>query len=124
MDLIEYLGIKTILQTPQKVILQLEVTPKILQPGGYVHGGINTVLAETAASIGANLHLSAFQIALGTAINTQHLRSVTNGLLQVQAVPLKIGHRLQFWQAVTYQQQPNLPTSYSNITLINSTKNK
>ena len=79
MDLIEYLGIKTILQTPQKVILQLEVTPKILQPGGYVHGGINTVLAETAASIGANLHLSAFQIALGTAINTQHLRSVTNG---------------------------------------------
>ncbi|MBA1433951.1 PaaI family thioesterase [Bombilactobacillus bombi] len=118
MNLIDYLNIKTIIQTPQKVVLQIPVSDHILQPYGLVHGGINAVLAETAASMGANLNIAATQVAIGTNINTTHLRPVKTGLLKVQATPIKLGHTLQVWQAVTYQTQLNYPTSYSNITLM------
>ena len=49
MNLIEYLGIKSIISSKDKVILSLNVTDKVQQPFGVLHGGINSVLAETAA---------------------------------------------------------------------------
>jgi 1,4-dihydroxy-2-naphthoyl-CoA hydrolase len=123
MNLIDYLGIKVINQSSQKVELQVTVTANIMQPYGLVHGGINSVLAETAASMGANLNLTTHQIAVGMNINTQHLRAVKSGVLLAQATPIKIGKQTQVWQAVTYQDQLNNPTSYSTITLLNQKQN-
>ncbi|WP_340852198.1 PaaI family thioesterase [Ligilactobacillus salivarius] len=117
MDLIEYLGIKSIISSKDKVILSLNVTDKVQQPFGVLHGGINSVLAETAASIGANLNLS-HDHAVGVNISTNHLKSVTSGKLTVEATPLRIGKRIQVWQANTFDDKNNL-TSNSTITLTN-----
>ena len=120
MDLIEYLGIESIISSKDKVILSLNVTDKVQQPFGVLHGGINSVLAETAASIGANLNLSHGH-AVGVNISTNHLKSVTSGKLTVEATPLRIGKKIQVWQANTFDDKNNL-TSNSTITLTNINK--
>jgi len=53
-NLLDLLGIQTVSGSKTNVIISLAVTDLIKQPYGLVHGGINSVLAETAASIGAN----------------------------------------------------------------------
>lgn len=98
--------------------MQLSITPQVLQPYGQLHGGMNSVLAETAASLGANLNLPADQVAVGTQIQTNHLRSVKQGELFSEAHPIQIGRRIQVWQANTYQTSIQEPTSISTVTLM------
>ncbi|MEA4828805.1 MAG: PaaI family thioesterase, partial [Enterococcus thailandicus] len=54
MNLLEHLQIKTLELSPEKVVLSLDIHAIHLQPYGYLHGGINGVLIETACSLGAN----------------------------------------------------------------------
>ena len=119
MNLLELLNIKIITSTPTKVVLQMPISAKHLQPFGLLHGGLNTVLAETAASIGANLKLASYQHAIGIDVQTHHLKAVTQGLLYVCATPLSQNHSLQVWQAYTYLT-PDIKTSFSTVTLKNS----
>ncbi|WP_240411035.1 PaaI family thioesterase, partial [Limosilactobacillus vaginalis] len=58
MNLLQYLGIKIQTVTANQVIISINVTDQIKQPFGIVHGGINAILAETAASLGANAWLT------------------------------------------------------------------
>lgn len=120
MNLIETLGIKTESCTAEKVILTLAVSDQLKQPYGVVHGGINATLAETAASMGANKWLEknqSNQIAAGSSISTDHLRSVYSGDLKAFASPLKTGKRLQVWQVKIFNH--DLLTSISTVTLVN-----
>ncbi|MCP0885860.1 PaaI family thioesterase [Ligilactobacillus sp. WILCCON 0076] len=121
MNLLELLNIEIMTSTPTKVLLQMPISSKHLQPFGLVHGGLNTVLAETAASIGANLKLASSQHAVGIDVQTHHLKTVTQGqgILYVCATPLSQTHSLQVWQAYTYLT-PDTKTSFSTITLKNS----
>ena len=48
----------------------MEIDEKSHQPYGYVHGGMNAVLVETAASIGAN-HILEGSVAMG--LDVEHL---------------------------------------------------
>ena len=64
MNLLENLGIHQDLVTKDRVELSMPVQAKHLQPYGIVHGGINTVLAETAASLGANANVAPGRIAV------------------------------------------------------------
>lgn len=55
MNLLENLDIQTQSVTANKCVITVKVSDKLKQPyAGIVHGGINAVLAETAASLGAN----------------------------------------------------------------------
>lgn len=119
MDLIELLGIKTDLVTAERVVLHVTVDDRHRQPYGIVHGGLNAVLAETAASLGANANLAAGQVAAGVNITTQHLRPVSAGVIKVVAIPLHRGRRLQTWR-VENQVEKGLSAS-STVTLINQT---
>ena len=51
MNIIELLELKTTILSADKTVVELAVTDKIMQPYGIVHGGINALLAETAASL-------------------------------------------------------------------------
>ncbi|KRK40308.1 hypothetical protein FC07_GL001023 [Loigolactobacillus bifermentans DSM 20003] len=116
MDLLTYLGITTEAVSPEQVQLKLAVQPQVQQPYGLLHGGINAVLAETAASLGANASLKKPQVAVGVAVETHHLSAVTAGTLWTVATPIRLGHQLQVWQAKTYQT-PGQWTSVSTVTL-------
>lgn len=119
-NLIELLGIKFNQIKESEVIISLKVTDAVKQPYGILHGGINAVLAETAASLGANENLPKNQIAVGVDINTHHLKTVKKGTLITKATPIHIGQHIQTWYTETTLGQ-NL-TSVSTITLSNVTK--
>lgn len=120
-NLIELLGIQTVSVSKTKVIISLEVTDSVKQPYGIVHGGINSVLAETAASIGANGLLDSDRYAVGINISTQHLMPAKSGTLVATAEPLHVGNRIQTWQVEIANN--NVLTSTSVVTLT-TLKNK
>lgn len=98
MNLLENLGIETLSASPAVVVLGLTVTEQHTQPFGLLHGGIHTVLAETAASLGANLNLPAAQVAVGASIQTEHLKAVHPGAtLRYEARPEHLGRTSQVW---------------------------
>lgn len=120
MNLLELLNIQTQTVTGQQAIITMDVTDAVKQPYGIVHGGINAVLAETAASLSANQWLTDHnraQIAVGINITTQHLFAVSVGQLKTVATPIKIGQRIQTWRADVYCQKRL--TSTSTVTLMN-----
>lgn len=97
MNLLQYLGIKIQTVTTNQVIISINVTDQIKQPFGIVHGGINAILSETAASLGANAWLTnndRHQVATGIDINTHHLRTVKTGVLKAVASKQSITIRL------------------------------
>ena len=123
MNLLENLGIQIQSVTADQTVITVAVTDQLKQPYGIVHGGINAVLAETAASLGANQWLRDHdqdQIAIGLNINTQHLQPVTSGTIKTIATPIKCGRRTQTWRAEIYNQ--DRLTSTSTVVLVNSEK--
>lgn len=125
MNLLEYLGIQSQSVTAKETIVTVDVTDKLKQPFGIVHGGINTVLAETAASLGANKWLAdqnRNQIAIGINITTDHLLPVSKGQIKAVATPLKCGRTIQTWLIKEYNEERL--TSTSILTLANRNKEK
>ncbi|KRL05911.1 PaaI family thioesterase [Liquorilactobacillus oeni] len=117
MNLLDTLNIKTETVSAQKTILVLNVSDKIKQPFGFVHGGINAVLAETAASMGANTLADTNQAAFGLSITTNHLLPVSSGTLKAIAHPIHIGKRIQVWQVKIIQYPSTKVTSVSTVTI-------
>lgn len=123
MNLLENFGIQVQSVAADRVVLTVTVTDQLKQPYGIVHGGVNAVLAETAASLGANQWLRDHgqdKLAIGLNINTQHLRPVAQGTIKAIATPIKCGRRTQTWRAELYNQDQL--TSSSTVILINSHK--
>ncbi|MGX7418159.1 PaaI family thioesterase [Carnobacterium gallinarum] len=109
MDLMEFLGIKTVSITKEEVCLELDIQEQHKQPYGVMHGGISAVLAETAASLGANANLDTTkQVAVGLELNLNHLRGVTSGILQTYATPLHIGKQTHVWEIKINNQKDQL----------------
>ena len=116
MNIIELLGLKTTLLAAEKTIVEVDVTDKLMQPFGIVHGGINALLAETAASLGANEANNDSQIPVGVDIQVAHLKAVSQGHLIATATPLSVGRTLQVWML------RNEITSTATVTLINKSR--
>ena len=75
------LGVEVVDVTPERVVLQVEVGPKVHQPYGILHGGVSALLAEGAASIGGAVSVGPDEIVVGTELNCSHLRSMTQRYL-------------------------------------------
>jgi uncharacterized protein (TIGR00369 family) len=96
-DVHSLLGVRLVEATPDKVVLSLEVGPKVLQVYGILHGGVSALLAEGAASFGGALNVEPDQIVVGTELNCSHLRSMSSGTLTATATPIRTGRRVQVW---------------------------
>jgi uncharacterized protein (TIGR00369 family) len=91
------LGVRVVEATPDKVVMSIEVGPKVFQPYGILHGGVSALLAESAASFGGALNVEPDQIVVGTELNCSHLRSMSSGTLTATATPIRTGRRVQVW---------------------------
>jgi len=91
------LGVEIVLVTPEKVVLQVEVGPKVHQPFGILHGGVSALMAEGAASIGGAVSVGPDQIVVGTELNCSHLRSMKSGTLTATATPVRKGRNVHVW---------------------------
>src|SRR5665213_852347 len=96
-DVNKQLGIRVIELTPEKVVLQVEVGPKVHQPYGILHGGVSALMAEGAASIGGAISVGPGEIVVGTELNCSHLRSMTSGTLTATATPIRKGRTVHVW---------------------------
>jgi 1,4-dihydroxy-2-naphthoyl-CoA hydrolase len=96
-DVNKQLGVEIILVTPEKVVLQVEVGPKVHQPYGILHGGVSALLAEGAASVGGAVSVGPDQIVVGTELNCSHLRSMSSGTLTATATPVRKGRNVHVW---------------------------
>jgi 1,4-dihydroxy-2-naphthoyl-CoA hydrolase len=91
------LGVEVVEVNVDKVVMRVEVGPKVHQPYGLLHGGVSALLAESAASFGGAINVQPDQIVVGTELNCSHLRSMTSGVLTATATPVRKGRRVQVW---------------------------
>ncbi|MBM7616887.1 uncharacterized protein (TIGR00369 family) [Weissella uvarum] len=123
MNAVELFDIQTIVNDYRKVVLSMPVSEQTLQPFGMLHGGISAMLAETAASMGANTVLNdTNQFAVGVDLNIHHLNSVSQGTLEAVAIPLHTGRRIQTWQVDIYETQQHNQIASATVTLTNHQK--
>jgi len=84
---------------PDGVRAQLEVTPKLLQPMGLVHGGVYCSMIESMASAAAFTWLATRGggNVVGVNNNTDFLRSINSGMVYGTAEPIHRGRLQQLW---------------------------
>lgn len=107
-SLLNTLGIEMLEASPQKVVAEMEVTPRLHQPFGYLHGGASVALAETVASIGAYLAAPEGHTSFGLEINANHLRSMQSGKLRATGTPLHTGRSTAVWNIELRDEQGRL----------------
>jgi uncharacterized protein (TIGR00369 family) len=115
----ELLDIVVVEQDPERVVLSLEVTPSVHQPFGILHGGVSALLAESAASFGAQLSAPPGHTVVGVEINANHLRAMRQGTLTATATPVRRGRRIHVWNIdLTDEQDRMICTSRCTIMVI------
>lgn len=97
----ELLGIRYAELSAERVVIECEVTPRLMQPFGLVHGGTYCAIVEEAASIGGLLTLAARGeggLVVGVHNATDFLRAVSTGTLRAEATALHRGRSQQLWE--------------------------
>ena len=97
--MIDYLGIQLIEIGDDYIVATMPANQRTFQPAGIIHGGANVTLAETVASLGANLVIDQTRFrAVGQEINANHIRPVSEGIVTATARPLHLGKTSQVWE--------------------------
>lgn len=97
--LLESLGIEFVSMDKSCVVMSMPVDQRTHQPAGFLHGGASVALAETAASIGAYLHVDPeVKSVFGIEINANHIKSKRDGMVTAYAIPLHIGKTTMIWE--------------------------
>ncbi|MYL57094.1 hotdog fold thioesterase [Virgibacillus halodenitrificans] len=107
--LMDALGMELISLDRNLVKMTMPVDERTHQPAGYLHGGANAALAETAASIGAFAHIDTEKSQVfGIEINANHIKSKKSGLVTAEARPLHIGKSTMVWEIKIMDEEQNL----------------
>lgn len=114
-NMVTHLGIE-ITQGDDHLIGTMPVDHRTIQPMGLLHGGASVVLAETLASIAANLCCDDGCHCVGLEINANHIRSVTAGMVTGFANAVHIGRSTQVWE-VRLEDDAGRLTCVSRMTL-------
>ena len=94
----ETLGVRVVEARPERVVVELDVGPHVHQLTGILHGGASSVIAESAASIGAWLNCDQErESVVGTDLNISHLRAHREGPVRATATPIRVGRSIQVW---------------------------
>ena len=96
---LETIGLEFCSVTLEAITARFEVKPSLLQPFGFLHGGVALSVSESIASVGAYLHIDPeTQIIFGQEINANHLKTIKEGSVISESVALHIGKRSQVWE--------------------------
>lgn len=93
------LGLTYLEMTPDGGRAQLEITQKLLQPWGIVHGGVYCAVIESMASVSGHVWLSenGGGTVVGVNNNTDFLRAIRAGTVTATSTPIHRGRRQQLW---------------------------
>jgi 1,4-dihydroxy-2-naphthoyl-CoA hydrolase len=105
--------------TATRVTGHVDAGPEHQQPWGLVHGGLYTLVVESAASIGASVAVrERKQYAVGLNNSTDFLRATSLGRLDVVAEPVIQGRTQQLWR-VTISRSDGKPVAEGTVRLQN-----
>ncbi len=97
--LMESLGIEVSSLDKNMVTMTMPVDHRTHQPAGFLHGGANVALAETAASVGAYMNVNAEEYnVFGIEINANHVKSKREGIVTAKGTPVHIGKTTMVWE--------------------------
>ncbi len=99
--------VRLVAVSDDELVLEMTIDDGDRQPMGLLHGGVSMMLAETAASMHScwGLDLTA-EFPVGIEINGSHMRSATDGVVQVWAHRLRrsstlVHHRVEIIEKAT-----------------------
>jgi uncharacterized protein (TIGR00369 family) len=118
-ELMKFLGVRIEIAEKERVVLKMDVTPKVHQYVGIMNGGVSLYLCETAASIGVVASADLSKVTpVGIEINANHLRAVSKGTITVEAKPLYSGRTMSVWNIeITNEKGKLICTSRCTILL-------
>jgi 1,4-dihydroxy-2-naphthoyl-CoA hydrolase len=103
-----------------RVTGSVDLGPDQHTPWGVVHGGVYCSVVESAASVGASLAVrDRGQFAVGVNNNTDFVRPMTSGRLDVVAEPVQQGRTLQLWQVVLTRSEDGKLVARGQVRLQN-----
>ena len=106
--------------TGTRVAGSIELGPQHHTPWGVVHGGVYCAVVESAASVGASTAVTERgQFAVGVNNNTDFLRPMTAGRLDVVAEPVQQGKTLQLWLVTLTRAEDGKPVARGQVRLQN-----
>ena len=77
---------------------RIEVSDRVLQPYGIVHGGTYATLAETVASAATHMQVAPDgKLAIGQSNHTTFLRPITEGHIEARGSTRHRGHTTWVW---------------------------
>lgn len=121
--LVELLGIEYTKVGDDFMQATMQVDVRTHQPHGILHGGASVVLAETVASMAANLVVRDDKVCVGLDINANHIRMVKKGVVTATATAVHIGYRTQVWQIeICNERQQLVCTSRLTVAVIDKPK--
>lgn len=101
----ETLGLLVVEASEQEVVAELEVTDKLKQAYGIVHGGVYCSITETVCSMGAALTAGLENQVVGVSNHTRFIRAVRDGRLTARARPIdRVGDHLTWQSTITDEQ--------------------
>jgi len=96
--MLDFLDIKFVEMGDDYLVCSKPVNEKTRQPLGIMHGGASCVLAESVGSTAANFCVDYnLQYCVGLDINTNHIKSIREGLVFGTARPYHLGRSTQVW---------------------------
>lgn len=97
--LMETLGIEMKTYDKDLIEMTMPVDERTHQPFGFLHGGANVALAESAASVGSFLHIDPNEVTVfGMEINANHIKSKRDGVVTAKASPIHVGRTTMVWE--------------------------
>ena len=120
----DFIGVEFIEIGKNYLKARMPIDFRTVQPHGQLHGGASVVLAETLGSVGASLTLNnEKQIAAGVEINSNHLKSATEGFVTGITTPIHRGRKIQVWEIkITDEKDQLINVSRITLSIINRKK--
>lgn len=114
-ELAQAMGIKLIEVSANKTVGTMPVAGN-RQPLGLLNGGASAVLAETLASIAANVHAYPDQVAVGVDLQISHHRPATAGFVRAEATAVQLGKSIGTY-SITIKDENEKLTASAKLTV-------
>jgi 1,4-dihydroxy-2-naphthoyl-CoA hydrolase len=118
--LVEHLEIQVTELGPDFITGTMPVDHRTKQPVGLLHGGASVALAESLASIAANLTVdSKLSYCVGLEINANHISGCKSGVVTGVSRPMHRGRTTQVWETKITQGDRLVCVSRMTLAVLN-----
>ena len=115
----EEMGFEFVVDEREHVEVTMEMSPRVTQPFGFLHGGVTIALLETAASRGAeNMADLETELPFGIEARIRHKKSARSGVIRGVATLDHVEKNKQIWNVAAYDDEGDVISDGIFITKI------